>query len=137
MISVGTQELAVELLEKRSAIYSSRPSLFYVVRVHYGCSSIVALLNITLSKERYIDPTGLIWTLTKQGENHHWGRKLSTICMKRVRAGHTEELQRLEALTTAQEILDDQGRDWSHHIERLECLTASRRDHPRKLCYLY
>jgi hypothetical protein len=75
-------------------------------------------LNIICLKHRYIDPTGLVWGMTKQGENHYWGRKLSTVSMKRVRAGHTEPLQRLEALTTVQQLLHDGGRDWHQHIER-------------------
>jgi len=66
-----------------------------------------------------MDPDGVLWALAKPGENHFWGRKLSTTVMKHVRAGHSEPLQRLEAVALVQKILGDKGQDWYEHTNQM------------------
>ncbi|KAF7372798.1 Steroid 17-alpha-hydroxylase/17,20 lyase [Mycena sanguinolenta] len=96
---IGDIKLAKEILEKRSAKFSSRPTIPYV-RYH-------------------VDPAQVYWAFTKQNESHFIARKLTTGLMAAVRAGKTEPLQQFEALLNVTHLLDDGGKNWFHHIDRV------------------
>ncbi|KAF7372738.1 Steroid 17-alpha-hydroxylase/17,20 lyase [Mycena sanguinolenta] len=105
---IGDMRLAKEILEKRSAKFSSRPIIPYV--------------------RYYADPAQLYWVFSKQNETHFIGRKLTTGLMAAVRAGETEPLQQFEALLNLTHLLDDGGKNWFHHIDRVSAsmvLTAA------------
>ncbi|KAJ7614162.1 cytochrome P450 [Roridomyces roridus] len=96
IILVGNMTLARELLEKRSAKFSSRPIVPYAL-----C----------------YDPEQIYWT-SVTGRNHFLGRKLTAGIMVGVRAGDTELLQQLEALICTTRLLDGGGKDWMREMER-------------------
>ncbi|KAJ7613147.1 cytochrome P450 [Roridomyces roridus] len=96
IILVGNMTLAKELLEKRSAKFSSRQATPY---------------------SRCYDPDQNHWPV-HSGKSHFIGRKLSASIMTGVRAGETEPLQQFEALISATRILDDRGSSWFHEVER-------------------
>ncbi|KAF7373003.1 Steroid 17-alpha-hydroxylase/17,20 lyase [Mycena sanguinolenta] len=96
---VGDITLAKEILEKRSTKFSSRPTFPYF-RYH-------------------VDPAQVYWAHHKQNEAHFIGRKLTTGLMVAVRAGETELLQQFEALLNVMHLLDDGGKTWFHHINRV------------------
>ncbi|KAF7372780.1 Steroid 17-alpha-hydroxylase/17,20 lyase [Mycena sanguinolenta] len=96
---IGDIALAKEILEKRSTKFSSRPIIPYV------CS--------------YVDPAQVYWALSKQNETYLIGRRLTAGLMAAVRAGETEPLQQFEALLNVTHLLDDGGKDWYHHIDRV------------------
>ncbi|KAF7372794.1 Cytochrome P450 2B11 [Mycena sanguinolenta] len=96
---IGDITLAKEVLEKRSAKFSSRPTIPYV-RYH-------------------VDPAEAYWVFSKQTESHFIARKLTTGLMAAVRAGETEPLQQFEALLNVTHLLDDGGKNWFHLIERV------------------
>ncbi|KAG6919136.1 hypothetical protein DXG01_008943 [Tephrocybe rancida] len=104
VILIGDIEVAKDLLEKHAAKHSSRPVMPYV---HY-----------------HIDPLGAYWASCEEGETHTTGRKLTAGVMSTVRAGKTERLQEFEAILNIQKLLDDGGKDWFHHIERVIASTA-------------
>ncbi|KAF7372781.1 Steroid 17-alpha-hydroxylase/17,20 lyase [Mycena sanguinolenta] len=96
---IGDIRLAKEILEKRSAKFSSRPTIPYV-RYH-------------------VDPRQVYWVFSEQNETHFIGRKLTTGLMANVRAGETEPLQQFDALLNVTHLLDDGGKNWFHHIDRV------------------
>ncbi|KAF7372762.1 Steroid 17-alpha-hydroxylase/17,20 lyase [Mycena sanguinolenta] len=96
---IGDIRLAKEVLEKRATKFSSRPTIPYF---HY-----------------HVDPTQAYWVFSKQNETHFIGRKLTTGLMATVRAGETEPLQQFEALLNMTHLLDDGGKNWFHHIDRV------------------
>ncbi|KAF7346656.1 Steroid 17-alpha-hydroxylase/17,20 lyase [Mycena sanguinolenta] len=96
---IGDIRLAKEILEKRSTKFSSRPTIPYL---HY-----------------HVDPAQVYWAFNKQNETYFIGRKLTTGLMAAVRAGETEPLQQFEALLNVNHLLDDGGKDWYHHIDRV------------------
>ncbi|KAF7368136.1 Steroid 17-alpha-hydroxylase/17,20 lyase [Mycena sanguinolenta] len=96
---IGDIRLAKEVLEKRSAKFSSRPTIPYV---HY-----------------HVDPAQVYWIFSKQNETHFIGRRLTTGLMGAVRAGETEPLQHFEALLNITHLLDDRGKNWFAHIDRV------------------
>ncbi|KAJ7628933.1 cytochrome P450 [Roridomyces roridus] len=96
IILLGNMTLARELLEKRSAKFSSRPIVPYAL--HY-------------------DPEQIYWT-SVSGRNNFLGRKLTAGIMAGVRAGDTELLQQLEALVCTTRLLEGRGKDWMREIER-------------------
>ncbi|KAF7372722.1 Steroid 17-alpha-hydroxylase/17,20 lyase [Mycena sanguinolenta] len=105
---IGDISLAKEILEKRSTKFSSRPTIPYL---HY-----------------HVDPAQVYWAFSKQNETHFIGRKLTTGLMAAVRAGETESLQQFEALLNVTHLLDDGGKNWFHHIDRVSAsmvLTAA------------
>ncbi|KAF7372857.1 Steroid 17-alpha-hydroxylase/17,20 lyase [Mycena sanguinolenta] len=95
---IGDIRLAKEILEKRSAKFSSRPTMPYV--------------------RDHLDPAQVYWALGKQNETHFIARKLTTGLMVAVRAGETEPLQQFEALLNITYLIDDRGKNWFHHIDR-------------------
>ncbi|KAF7372791.1 Steroid 17-alpha-hydroxylase/17,20 lyase [Mycena sanguinolenta] len=96
---IGDISLAKEILEKHSAKFSSRPNLPYL--------------------RDHVDPAQLYWALHKQNESHFIARRLTTGLMAAVRAGETEPLQQFEALLNVTLLLDDGGKNWFHHIDRV------------------
>ncbi|KAF7372746.1 Steroid 17-alpha-hydroxylase/17,20 lyase [Mycena sanguinolenta] len=96
---IGDIRLAKEILEKRSTKFSSRPTIPYL-RYH-------------------VDPAQVYWGLGKQTETHFIARKLTAGLMTAVRAGETEPLQQFEALLNMTHLLDDGGKDWFHHMDRV------------------
>ncbi|KAF7372777.1 Cytochrome P450 2B11 [Mycena sanguinolenta] len=96
---IGDITLAKEILEKRSAKFSSRPTLPYV--------------------RSHVDPAQLYWSFSKQTESHFIARRLTTGLMAAVRAGETEPLQQFEALLNVTHLLDGGGKNWFHHIDRV------------------
>ncbi|KAG6909891.1 hypothetical protein DXG01_014705 [Tephrocybe rancida] len=98
VILIGDIKVAKEILEKHSAKHSSRPVVPYV--------------------RHHIDPTKAYWGVCEQGETHTIGRKLTAGLMSTVRAGKTEPLQEFEAVLNIQNLLDDGGKDWFHHMDR-------------------
>ncbi|KAG5728140.1 Steroid 17-alpha-hydroxylase/17,20 lyase [Termitomyces sp. T112] len=104
VILVGDLKLTKELLEKHSAKHSSRPVLPYV--------------------RKHIDPSNDFWALSKECESHSLGRKLTARIMSLVRAGKTEPLHAYEAALNIQHLLDDGGKDWFHHMERVVLSTV-------------
>ncbi|KAF7372790.1 Cytochrome P450 2B11 [Mycena sanguinolenta] len=101
---IGDIRLAKEVLEKRSAKFSSRPIVPYV-RYH-------------------VDPGEVYWGFGKQDETHFIARKLTAGQMAGVRAGETEPLQQFEALLNMTHLLDDGGKDWFNHMERVSASTV-------------
>ncbi|KAF8477871.1 cytochrome P450 [Gautieria morchelliformis] len=99
VILIGDIKIAKEILEKRSTKFSSRPSVPYV--------------------RHHVDPTRVYWGLSEQGENHFIGRKLTAGLMSAVRAGQTEPLQQFETLLTTKTLLEDGGKNWFHHMNRV------------------
>ncbi|KAH0583416.1 hypothetical protein H2248_009045 [Termitomyces sp. 'cryptogamus'] len=104
VILVGDLKLSKELLEKRSAKNSSRPVLPYI--------------------RKHIDPNNDFWALSEECEPHSLGRKLTAKIMSLVRAGKTEPLHAYEAVLNIQHLLDDGGKDWFHHMERVVLSTV-------------
>ncbi|KAG6808572.1 hypothetical protein H0H92_003676 [Tricholoma furcatifolium] len=104
IILIGDHRLAQELLDKHSAKHSSRPELRYM-RYH-------------------IDPNQENWILSKEGRSNIIGRKLTVGVMSAVRAGKTEALQECEAAINLQHLLDDGGRGWFHHMQRIAASTV-------------
>ncbi|KAF7372766.1 Cytochrome P450 2B19 [Mycena sanguinolenta] len=105
---IGDIGLAKEVLEKRSTKFSSRPTFHYV--------------------RYYVDPAQVYWASSKQNETHFIGRKLTTGLMAAVRAGETEPLQQFEALLNVTHLLNDGGKNWFDHIDRVSAsmvLTAA------------
>ncbi|KAJ6448158.1 cytochrome P450 [Mycena sanguinolenta] len=100
---IGDTRLAKEILEKRSAKFSSRPTLPYLW---------------------HIDPVEVYWAHHKQNTTHSIGRKLTTGLMAAVRAGETQALHQLEALLNVILLLDDGGKKWFHHIHRVSASTV-------------
>ncbi|KAF7341634.1 Cytochrome P450 2B11 [Mycena sanguinolenta] len=96
---IGDIRLAKEVLEKRSTKFSSRPTIPYV---HY-----------------HVDPAQVYWGLRKQDETHFIGRKLTTGIMAAVRAGETGPLQQFEALLNITHLIDDGGKNWFDHMDRV------------------
>ncbi|KAJ6448161.1 cytochrome P450 [Mycena sanguinolenta] len=96
---IGDITLAKEILDKRSPKFSSRPTFPYV--------------------QRYVDPAQVYWGVHKQNESHFIARRLTTGLMAAVRAGETEPLQQSEALLNVTHLLDDRGKNWFHHMDRL------------------
>ncbi|KAF7372776.1 Steroid 17-alpha-hydroxylase/17,20 lyase [Mycena sanguinolenta] len=96
---IGDITLAKEVLEKRAVKFSSRPTITYF---HY-----------------HVDPAQLHWVFSKQTESHFIARKLTTGVMAAVRAGETEPLQQFEALLNMTHLLDDRGKNWFHHMDRV------------------
>ncbi|KAF7375815.1 Cytochrome P450 2B11 [Mycena sanguinolenta] len=99
VVLIGDIRLAKEILEKRSYKFSSRPT---IPLLHY-----------------HIDPAQVYWAFSKQNESHFIARKLTAGLMAAVRAGETEPLQRFEALLNVTHLLDDRGKNWFHHINRV------------------
>ncbi|KAF7372756.1 Steroid 17-alpha-hydroxylase/17,20 lyase [Mycena sanguinolenta] len=96
---IGDIKLAKEILEKRSIKFSSRPTMPYM-RYH-------------------VDPARVYWAACEQNETHFIARRLAAGLMAGVRAGETEQLQQFETLLTMTHLLDDRGKNWFHHMERL------------------
>ncbi|KAF7375530.1 Steroid 17-alpha-hydroxylase/17,20 lyase [Mycena sanguinolenta] len=96
---IGDIRLAKEILEKRSNKFSSRPTFPYV--------------------RDHVDPAQGYWGFSKQHESHFIGRKLTTGLMAAVRAGETEPLQQFEALLNMIHLLDDGGKNWFNHMDRV------------------
>ncbi|KAF7372764.1 Steroid 17-alpha-hydroxylase/17,20 lyase [Mycena sanguinolenta] len=96
---IGNIRLAKEVLEKRSTKFSSRPTIPYV--------------------GYHVDPAQVYWALGKQNETHFIARKLTTGLMAAVRAGETEPLQQFEALLNVTHLLNDGGKNWFDHIDRV------------------
>ncbi|KAJ7628988.1 cytochrome P450 [Roridomyces roridus] len=88
--------LAKELLEKRSAKFSSRPTVPYSL-----C----------------FDPEQIYW-VSVSGQTNFIARKLTAGIMAGVRLGETELLQQFEALICANRLLEDRGRNWFREINR-------------------
>ncbi|KAF7347995.1 Steroid 17-alpha-hydroxylase/17,20 lyase [Mycena sanguinolenta] len=99
VVLIGDIRLAKEILEKRSAKFSSRPTIPYV-RYH-------------------VDPAQVYWAFSKQNESHFIARRLTAGLMAAVRAGETEPLQQFEALLNVTHLLDDRGKNWFHHFDRV------------------
>ncbi|KAG6902058.1 hypothetical protein C0995_005115 [Termitomyces sp. Mi166 len=99
LILIGDIKVAKELLEKHAAKHSSRPVVHYI-RYH-------------------VDPVDAYWLVSKGGQNHTIARKLATGVMSTVRAGKTEPLQQFEAILNIQRLLDDGGKEWFHHMNRI------------------
>ncbi|KAJ6490101.1 cytochrome P450 [Mycena sanguinolenta] len=96
---IGDITLAKEILDKRSTKFSSRPTIPYV--------------------RDHVDPAQIYWALTRQNESHFIARWLTTGVMAAVRAGETEPLQQFEALLNVTHLLDDGGKNWFHHMDRV------------------
>ncbi|KAF7372925.1 Steroid 17-alpha-hydroxylase/17,20 lyase [Mycena sanguinolenta] len=96
---IGEIGLAKEVLVKRSTKFSSRPTIPYL---HY-----------------YVDPAQVYWAFSKQNQTHFIGRRLTAGLMAGVRAGETEPLQQFEALLNVNHLLDDEGKNWFHHMDRV------------------
>ncbi|KAF7372779.1 Cytochrome P450 2B11 [Mycena sanguinolenta] len=96
---IGDIGLAKEVLEKRSAKFSSRPTIPYV--------------------RDHVDPAQVYWVFYKQNQTHFIARKLTAGVMATVRAGETEPLQQFEALLNMTHLLDDGGKNWFHHMDRV------------------
>ncbi|KAJ6467355.1 cytochrome P450 [Mycena sanguinolenta] len=96
---IGDIRLAKEILDKRSAKFSSRPTFPYL--------------------HHHVDPAQINWVLTKQNESHFIARRLTAGLMAAVRAGETEPLQQFEALLNVTHLLDDGGKNWFHHMDRV------------------
>ncbi|KAF7372767.1 Steroid 17-alpha-hydroxylase/17,20 lyase [Mycena sanguinolenta] len=96
---IGDIGLAKEVLEKRSAKFSSRPTIPYV--------------------RDHVDPAQVYWVFSKQNETHFIARRLTAGVMATVRAGETEPLHQFEALLNVAHLLDDRGKNWFHHIDRV------------------
>ncbi|KAJ6490086.1 cytochrome P450 [Mycena sanguinolenta] len=96
---IGDITLAKELLDKRSAKFSSRPTFPYV-RYH-------------------VDPAQVYWAMSERNESHFIARRLTTGLMAAVRAGETDPLQQFEALLNVTHLLDDGGKNWFHHTNRV------------------
>ncbi|KAF8066770.1 cytochrome P450 [Lyophyllum atratum] len=99
VILIGDVKLAKEILERRAAKFSSRPVVPYV--------------------RNHVDPTMAYWGVCEQGESHRIGRKLTAGLMSDVRAGKTESLQEFEAILTTKSLIEDSGKDWFHHLDRV------------------
>ncbi|KNZ81601.1 Cytochrome P450 2B11 [Termitomyces sp. J132] len=99
LILIGDIKLAKELLEKRAAKYSSRPVVHYI-RYH-------------------VDPVDAYWLVSQGGQNHAIARKLSHGIMSNVRAGKTDSLHEFEAALNIQKLLDDGGKEWFNHMNRI------------------
>ncbi|KAG6843882.1 hypothetical protein H0H87_012098 [Tephrocybe sp. NHM501043] len=75
---------------------------------------------IQCQPQRYhVDPDKAYWGTFEEGETHAIARKLTAGVMSDVRAGKTEPYQEFEALLNIQKLLDDGGKNWFHHIERV------------------
>ncbi|KAF7372747.1 Steroid 17-alpha-hydroxylase/17,20 lyase [Mycena sanguinolenta] len=96
---IGDIRLAKEILEKRSAKFSSRPTVPYI-RYH-------------------VDPAQVYWAVLEQGETNFIARRLTAGLMAGVRAGKTELLQQFEALLTMAHLLDDGGKNWFNQMDRV------------------
>ncbi|KAF7372783.1 Cytochrome P450 2B11 [Mycena sanguinolenta] len=96
---IGDIRLAKEILEKRSTKFSSRPTIPYV-RYH-------------------VDPAQVYWGVCEQGDTHFIGRRLTAGLMAAVRAGETEPLQQFEALLNMIHLLNDGGKNWFDHMDRV------------------
>ncbi|KAJ6475576.1 cytochrome P450 [Mycena sanguinolenta] len=96
---IGDITLAKEIMEKRSTKFSSRPTIPYL-RYH-------------------VDPAQVHWAFSKQNERHFIARRLTAGLMAAVRAGETEPLQQFESLLNVTNLLDDGGKNWFHHIDRV------------------
>ncbi|KAF7372834.1 Steroid 17-alpha-hydroxylase/17,20 lyase [Mycena sanguinolenta] len=96
---IGDIRLAKEILDKRSAKFSSRPIIPYH---HY-----------------HVDSAQVYWAFSKQNENHFIARRLTAGIMAAVRAGETEPLQQFEALLNLTHLLGDGGKNWFHHLNRV------------------
>ncbi|KAG6902069.1 hypothetical protein C0995_004767 [Termitomyces sp. Mi166 len=111
VILLGDIKVAKDLLEKHSAKHSSRPVVPYVIYL-------AGIFVNRWLQHHYIDPGKIYWGFCEQGETHSMGRKLTAGLMSGVRAGKTEPLQQFEAYLNIQNLLDDGGKDWWHHIDR-------------------
>ncbi|KAG6871672.1 hypothetical protein C0995_001599 [Termitomyces sp. Mi166 len=68
---------------------------------------------------KYVDPENVFWAFSEECESHSLGRKLTTRIMSLVRAGKTDPLHEYESTLNIQHLLDDGGKDWFHHMERV------------------
>ncbi|KAF7335894.1 Cytochrome P450 2B19 [Mycena sanguinolenta] len=74
----------------------------------------------SLPRRRYhVDPAQVYWSLYEQNETHFIGRRLTAGLMAAVRAGETEPLQQFEALLNITHLIDDRGKNWFNHIDRV------------------
>ncbi|KNZ72518.1 Steroid 17-alpha-hydroxylase/17,20 lyase [Termitomyces sp. J132] len=103
VILIGDLTIAKELLEKHSAKHSSRPAMHYF---------------------KHVDPEKNFWGLNDSDEEAHLGRKLTARIMSLVRTGKSDPLQEYEAILNIQHLLDDGGKDWFRHIERVVLSTV-------------
>lgn len=75
--------------------------------------------RLTFYQRHHVDPAQEWWSLYEQNESHLIGRKLTAGLMATVRAGQTEPLQEFEAMLTIKSLLDDGGKDWFNHMDRV------------------
>ncbi|KAG6860800.1 hypothetical protein C0995_007510 [Termitomyces sp. Mi166 len=117
IILIGDIKVAKNLLEKHSAKHSSRPNLYYLAsRSHYIDPDLL---------RNHVDPMVDFWALGEErSEAHSIGRRLTNNVMSVVRTGKTELLQEFEAVLNVQHLLDDGGKNWFHHIERVGSSTV-------------
>ena len=124
-ILIGDHALAKELLEKRSAKYSSRPRLPYFVRsLPPAPKRRSAKLTAPTDRKGHLDPENRYWGMLPQDANHSIGRKLTQQFMTGVKAGDTEPLQDFESLLTIQRFLDGKGEGWVDEVHRLMTSTV-------------
>ncbi|KAG6901702.1 hypothetical protein C0995_009032 [Termitomyces sp. Mi166 len=77
------------------------------------------------NKRNHVDPTNDLWVLSEDRcEAHSIGRKLTMNVMSVVRSGKTELLQEFEAVLNVQHLLNDGGKNWFHHLQRISSSTA-------------
>ncbi|KAF7341643.1 Steroid 17-alpha-hydroxylase/17,20 lyase [Mycena sanguinolenta] len=112
---IGDIRLAKEVLEKRSAKFSSRPTIPYVVR---SLDFFFFVIHVAFSVTMSIQPRH-IGDFYEQDETHFIGRKLTVGLMAAVRAGETGPLQQFEALLNITHLLDDRGKNWFNHMDRV------------------
>ncbi|KAJ7639235.1 cytochrome P450 [Roridomyces roridus] len=98
IVLIGDMKAAKEVLEKRSAKFSSRPSIPYV--------------------RGHVDPSEIYWGVREQGPSHFIARKLTVGLMSAVRAGETDALQWHETLISMTHLLSGGGKDWAKHLDR-------------------
>ncbi|KAF7372814.1 O-methylsterigmatocystin oxidoreductase [Mycena sanguinolenta] len=113
-VTVGVIALlgVVYLLRSRTASRARHPP---------GPPGLPLLGNILQApvKHCHVDPDQVYWAFSKQNESHSIARRLTTGLMAAVRAGETEPLQQFEALLSMPHLLDDGGKNWFHHIDRV------------------
>ncbi|KAG6827374.1 hypothetical protein H0H93_015651 [Arthromyces matolae] len=104
LILIGDMEIGKQLLERQGAKHSSRPVIHYF--------------------RKYVDPECDNWALIEDGPTFTIGRKLTVGIMSLVRAGKTEPLQEFEAMVNIQHLLDDGGKNWFDHMNRVAASTV-------------
>ncbi|KAG6843880.1 hypothetical protein H0H87_012096 [Tephrocybe sp. NHM501043] len=75
-------------------------------------------------KHHHVDPSDDYWASSRLGKTHSIARKLTAGVMSDVRAGKTEALQEFEAVLNIQNLLEDGGKEWFHHMERVAASTV-------------